>query len=112
MGLAASVLGTQSVRAQRAPIDVPGASQTYPYAIDGGNIVGEYLGPSGAHGLLYDGTTWTTLDLPGAIATIPYGIDDSKILGRYFDASGKQRGFLCQPEVIPAPGRSPWQDWV
>jgi len=59
---------------------VAGASNTYPYGIDGGNIVGYYSDGS-THGFIYDGTTYTTLNVPGADSTRAYGIDGSNIVG-------------------------------
>ena len=41
-------------------IDVPGASGTRAYGIDGSNIVGYYERDGDIHGFIYDGTTYTT----------------------------------------------------
>jgi hypothetical protein len=65
---------------------------TYTYGISGANIVGEFFGPSGAHGFLYDGTSWRNIDLPGASRTTPMDIDGTNIVGTYFD--GSWRGFI------------------
>ena len=67
-------------------LDVPGASDTYPYGIDGINIVGWYR-DSSDHGFFYDGSTYTTLDVSGAISTYAYGIDGSNIVGYYIDGA-------------------------
>ncbi len=71
-------------------LDVPGASDTFAWGIDGGNIVGRYY-DSSYHGFSYDGTTYTTLDVPGASRTYAYGIDGSNIVGYYDD--GNNHGF-------------------
>ena len=82
-------------------LDVPGASNTYAYGIDGGNIVGYYYDDSGSHGFSYDGTTYTTLDVPGASNTEAYGIDGGNIVGySYVGSEGSYSGFLA---VIPEP---------
>ena len=62
-------------------LDVPGATATYAYGIDGGNIVGYYSDDSGHRGFSYDGSTYTTLDVPGAVDTYAHGIDGSNIVG-------------------------------
>ena len=81
-------------------LDVPGASNTRPYDIDGGNIVGYYSGDGNNHGFSYDGTIYTTLDVPGAFATYAYGTDGSNIVGHYIDGSYNYHGFLA---TIPEP---------
>ena len=41
-------------------LDVPGATSSWAYGIDGDNIVGRYQDGSGNdHGFKYDGTTYT-----------------------------------------------------
>lgn len=72
-------------------LDVPGASDTAAYAIDGNNIVGYYDDDTGTHGFLYDGTTYRTLDdltsqapdFPDYAGTWACGIDGSNIVGYY-----------------------------
>jgi hypothetical protein len=71
----------QHAEAGWIPIDAPGASMTYSYGIDGGNIVGEYFGGSGHHGFLYDGTNWTLVDSPGSHYTSPIDIEGDRIVG-------------------------------
>ena len=49
-------------------LDVPGASETYAYGIDGGNIVGVYSDGRGTHGFLatvvpLPATAWMALPL-------------------------------------------------
>jgi len=80
--------------------DIPGASSTVLWGIDGRNIVGTYWSTASGseHGFLYDGTSWTTLDMPGANYTYATGIDGSNIVGWYYDASG-QHGFLYNGSI-------------
>ena len=44
-------------------LDVPGATHTNAYGIDGGNIVG-YYNDGSYSGFSYDGSTYTALDVP------------------------------------------------
>ena len=81
-------------------LDVPGASLTHAYGIDGDNIVGYYIDGSSYHGFSYDGTTYTTIDVPGALQTYAWGISGDNIVGSYIDGSGYAHGFLA---VIPEP---------
>jgi len=84
-------------------IDVPEASRTEVYSIDGSNIVGSYRGTDGVdHGFLYDGTTYTTLDVdvPEALGTYLYGIDGDNIVGRYSYGDFNSQSFIA---TIPEP---------
>jgi hypothetical protein len=63
--------------------DMPGASRTYIYGINGNNVIGQYWDGSHTRGFLYNGTTWTRLDMPGATETWIYGVDGSNIVGEY-----------------------------
>ncbi len=65
-------------------LDVPSAHRsTGCTAIDGDNIVGNYLDSSGGnHGFLYDGSSYTTLDHPSAVdGTNAAGISKNNIVG-------------------------------
>jgi len=82
-------------QAEWITLDYPGSSATYPYGIDGDNIVGSYVDSSGkTHGFLYNGTSWTTLDYPGSLyypvtwSTEAHGIDGSNIVGTYIRYPG------------------------
>jgi len=93
LGAMLAVLFTmQYAEAGWTPIDAPGASMTYSYGIDGGNIVGQYFGWSGSHGFLYDGTNWTNLDFPGAADTAPIDIEGGTIVGT-LDGQTTPHGF-------------------
>ena len=84
-------------------LDVPGASSTYGYAIDGSNIVGWYEdGGGNNHGFNYDisTNTYTTLDVPGAADTYAHSIDGGNIVGWYVAHGGGIYGFLA---AIPEP---------
>jgi len=61
------------------------------YAIDGGNLVGQYYknASDGPHGLFYNGATWKTLDAPGATKTYMTGISGNNIVGLYLETSYK-----------------------
>jgi probable HAF family extracellular repeat protein len=89
-------------------IDVPGAGETSPYAIDDrGRIVGSYTDagvtvgtdggyPAGSvHAYLHDPHGVTTLDVPGAVLTVALDINDrGQVVGGYIDAAGRQHGFV------------------
>jgi hypothetical protein len=64
-------------------LDIPGATETLVYDIDGDNIIGSYKTENDSmyHGFIYDGTTWNTIDMPGADQTMLYAIDGSVIVG-------------------------------
>jgi hypothetical protein len=80
---------------------MPDATDTFIYGMDGSNLVGYYDDASGkVHGVLYNGTTWTTLDYPGASGTRVYDIDGSNLVGYYVDTSGVNHGFIY---TIPEP---------
>jgi uncharacterized membrane protein len=65
-------------------------------------IVGTFADGSRNHGLLFDGTMFSTFDVPGALMTDAYGISESGIIvGSFSDASGTH-GFLATP--VPEPG--------
>jgi hypothetical protein len=81
-------------------LDDPAAAPGYTFAqgISGGNIVGWYDDASGgAHGFLYNGSTYTTLDDPLAQTsgfTEPRAISGGNIVGDYYDNSGFYHAFL------------------
>ena len=81
-------------------LDVPGASYTYAYGIDGGNIVGHYW-DDGILGFSYDGSSYTTLDVPWGAYTEAYDIDGGNIVGRYSHTNGAH-GFLATAVPLPA----------
>jgi uncharacterized membrane protein len=66
-------------------IDVPGASGTAAYGINGaGRIVGTYADSSGGHGFLDVGGVFTTIDVPGASGTGARGINGAgQIVGAF-----------------------------
>lgn len=76
-------------------LDVPGASSTQALGISGTNIVGVYVGSSGALGFYFNGSSYTTLDVPGAAETVAYGISGNNTVGQYEDSnSSNVHGFL------------------
>ncbi|HEY7072567.1 MAG TPA: hypothetical protein VH479_20735 [Acidimicrobiales bacterium] len=89
-------------------VDIPGAGETSPYAIDdGGRIVGSYTDagvttgtdegypPGTLHGYIQDRNRVTTLDAPGSVATVALDVNDwGQVVGGYIDATGRQHGFL------------------
>ena len=99
MILAVVVLAVPAIANTWTKVDVPGASFTRIFDIDGSNLVGMYSDASGDHGFLYDGTSWTTLDMPGAVSTQVQDIDGSNLVGSYVDTTGTH-GFLY---IIPEP---------
>jgi uncharacterized membrane protein len=88
-------------------IDVPGATGTFPSAINRfGHIVGWYGDATGRHGFLHQGDTFTPLDVPGATDTEAYGINSfGHIVGWYIDPSGKRHGFFARPQGKVPPGK-------
>jgi len=82
-------------------LDVPGATDTIAFGIDGNNIVGRYTDSGGSfHGFLFDGTTFLTLDDPSAVTgpglgTIAQGIRGNTIVGMYYPSPswGEPYGF-------------------
>ena len=68
-------------------IDVPGASDTVAYGINGsGQIVGRFWDGARGHGYLLSGGTFTTIDVLGASGTLASGINDfGQIVGRFSD---------------------------
>ena len=94
-------------------IDVPDATYTWAYGINGaGQVVGFFFPPypSNGHGFLRDtGGTFTTIDVPGATGdTEAHGINNTgQIVGTFKDASGTH-GFLRDPggtfTAIDVPG--------
>ena len=75
-------------------INVPGAVDTYAYAINNnGQIVGDFDGGPGVGGghFLYSNGIFTTINLPGT----PYGINNSgQIVGTFGDNTTGIHGFL------------------
>jgi probable HAF family extracellular repeat protein len=89
-------------------IDIPGAGETSPYAIDDrGRVVGTYTDPGVTagtdgrypagtlHAYLRDRDGVTTLDVPGSAVTVALDINDrGQVVGGYIDAAGRQHGYL------------------
>lgn len=87
------------------PIDVPGATNTFPIDINAaGLIVGRYLSGGQVHGFLrLPSGDLTTVDFPGASFTAATAIDDlGDIVGQYSlpAAPGQRHGFLLQDGVF------------
>jgi hypothetical protein len=91
-------------------IDVPfsGAVNTQPFGINAsGQIVGGYCDPTGCHGFLDSGGSFSAIDVPFAGpsvgSTVTNGIDDSgQIVGVYWDAAREMHGFLATPAGGPS----------
>jgi len=79
------------------PLDVPGAVNTVPQAINNlGQIVGSYVNADGTlHGFLRQPNgVYTTVAPPGATLTVAVGINDlGVIVGEWVDANGEFHGF-------------------
>lgn len=76
------------------PIDRPGAIVTYPYGIEGENLVGWYDNGPSKRGFLYDGSNWVDIDAPGATeGTFIYDIDGGRFVGSFRDTVGSH-GFI------------------
>jgi hypothetical protein len=92
----ASTVGPGSFTSLDDPSASPGS--TTALGVSGSNVVGYYYDASGgAHGFLYNGSTYTTLDDPSAKATgstYAWGVLGSTIVGYYSDNSGRIHGFL------------------
>jgi hypothetical protein len=56
-------------------------------------VVKNSAATGGAHGFVYNGTSYTTLDFPGADTTGAHAIDGNNIVGIYV-VSGASHGFL------------------
>jgi hypothetical protein len=69
---------------------------TFATGVSGNNVVGYYADASGAHGFLYNGSSFTTLNGPDSLDTDAhaYGIDGNNVVGIYRDANGFLHGFL------------------
>ena len=77
-------------------IDVPGASSTTAWGINGARqIVGTFHNSTGTHGFSYSGGSFTTIDGPGALGfTEAAGINDAgQVVGSFTDKTGTF-GFL------------------
>lgn len=84
-----------------APVDYPGASQTFLLGLnDGGRVVvGKYVDSvGGTHGLVFERPdTFTSFDYPGAIETSLNAINNHKIVaGYYANGSGVHHGFIAK----------------
>lgn len=77
-------------------IDFPGSMGTFAFGInDAGQIVGEYVDATGAHGFLYASGGFSTVDFPGVKFTQAFGINASgQIVGDYTDGSFNNHGFI------------------
>ena len=64
-------------------IEMSDENPVYLIDSDGSKIVGWESIPSGEQGIIYDGSTWTTLNMPGAISTKAWGIYGDNIVGSY-----------------------------
>ena len=81
-------------------IDVPGATDTFPAAInDAGVIAGSYFDATGGHGFLDDHGVFTTIDAPGASGTSITGINnEGQLVGTFSSTSNPGgTGFLATP---------------
>jgi len=72
------------------PLDVPGATQTVPVAINNsGEIAGKYVSGGSQHGFVYDDGAFTTIDVPSALSTRAVAINDrGDIVGGYQISAG------------------------
>ncbi len=79
-------------------LNYPGAGNSYPHGIDGGNVVGYYNDiDSRTYGILYNGTTWTFLNYPKAsfsYGTYLMGISGNKVVGFGNDTSNREHSYL------------------
>ena len=81
-------------------IDVPGATDTYPAAInDAGVIAGTYFDATGGHGFLDDHGVFTVIDAPGATSTSIVGINnEGQLVGTFGTGPNSTGGgFLATP---------------
>jgi len=76
------------------------------YGISNNEIVGTYFDVNGAHGYLYDGSTYTAFDFSGALNTYLRGIDGANLAGYFQDSSGWHGYYFdgTSYHVINAPG--------
>lgn len=86
------------------PINVPGASETYPSTITNSGIVaGSYYGadPLLPHGFVLDRDgVFTTIDFPGSVFTLVRGMNErGDIVGSYGDETTRH-GFLLRDGVF------------
>lgn len=87
-------------------IEVPGALQSGPNAINGrGQIVGTYSTLTKLNhafpvrGYLWDRGELTLIDFPGAVHTVPNDIDNrGRIVGEYVDQAGSGHGFVRETD--------------
>lgn len=79
-------------------IDYPGASYTFPQAVnDGGHVVGFWGDSEGnVHGFYWDGTNFTSIDYPGAGATYVQGINNAGVMSGFYETDGgtQAHGFI------------------
>ncbi|WP_347989792.1 hypothetical protein [Methylomonas sp. AM2-LC] len=71
-----------------------------------GEISGYYNDATGAHGFIYNGSTYTTIDDPLAVAgtTKITSINDSRqIVGQFTDSLGITQSFIASPTAVPLP---------
>ncbi len=81
-------------------IDVPGATDTFPVAInDAGVIAGSYFDATGGHGFLDDHGVFTTIDVPGAGSTSITGMNnEGQLVGTFSTGPNSPiGGFLATP---------------
>lgn len=81
-------------------IDVPGATDTFPAAInDAGVIAGSYFDAANGHGFLDDHGVLTTIDAPGATSTSITGINNKgQLVGAFSTGPNSPGGsFLATP---------------
>jgi hypothetical protein len=87
------------------PLDVPGATGTFPADTDAGRVVGNYDDALGTHGFISDGVVATTLDYPlsTVLGTFVSGVDGPNVVGSYLDLlTGAAHGFLFNgSDIIP-----------
>lgn len=81
-------------------IDVPGATDTFPAAInDAGVIAGSYFDATGGHGFTDDHGVFTTIDAPGASGTSIAGMNnEGQLVGTFSKGPNSPGGgFLATP---------------
>lgn len=78
-------------------LNYPNSGDTALLDVDGNKIVGDYSITTGdwlTLGLLYDGSSWTTLQMPDSIHTSARGIYGNTIVGEYADQNNVYHGFI------------------
>ena len=91
-----SAFGFEYRHGKFTSFQVPGASGTFPNAVNNaGSIVGYYNANQATHGFLLQGGHYTTIDYPNAGATWAMGITNmGEVIGTYAAQGGDKFGFL------------------